>query len=411
MRLHLATACVALLLGMFCASTSVAQCENTAAPDGRPPSTVAACPIVTNLLACFETENQAFESLPTFYRFWLSEDVVFIITTGERCVFLKLTTDEERDQFIEQFWYRRSPNPESFENVFEEEHYRRIVFANGKYGTEIPGWKTDRGRVYITFGPPDSIEQHRSGEMKDAPSATAVEMYEDASEDWHYKYLEGIGADVVLSFVDRTRSGDYQLTLSPEEKDELPSSLAYNLSYSRGAKTPELAQTAVLYVGPQPSPVVQFKDLEAVLTSRLESHQVPLSYHVEFDKATHASTVARIAINLASDHGSAGNESEMPPAELEILLRIIKPSGRIVECFEGRISPGKQHDAERSDPDQEVEAVLESGSYRLEIAVKNGVTGEIGVLRTTLNVPTYDDLDCRTMNADFRCPSFRANDP
>ena len=204
--------------------------------------TMAASPVVRNLPACFEGENEAFESLPKFDRFWLSEDVVFIITPQERCVFLKLSTDEERDQFIEQFWYRRSPNPESFENVFEEEHYRRIVFANGKYGTEIPGWKTDRGLIYITLGSADSIESHRSGEEKSVPSAARVETYEYASEEWHYRYLEGIGANVVLSFVDSTGLGDYPLSLSPEQKDELLFDPAYDLGYSRGAQTPALAQ-------------------------------------------------------------------------------------------------------------------------------------------------------------------------
>jgi GWxTD domain-containing protein len=103
-----------------------------------------------------ERKGKAIAELGQYYRAWLTEDVTYIITSGERCVYLKLQTDEEREQFIEQFWNRRSSDPESEDNPFKEEHYRRIVFANEKFGTEIPGWQTDRGRFYIQFGPPDS---------------------------------------------------------------------------------------------------------------------------------------------------------------------------------------------------------------------------------------------------------------
>jgi len=113
MRLHLATACALLLLVLLRTISSMAQDERKVDSAWSRP-TMAASPVVRNLPACFEGENEAFESLPKFDRFWLSEDVVFIITPQERCVILKLSTDEERDQFIEQFWYRRSPNPESF---------------------------------------------------------------------------------------------------------------------------------------------------------------------------------------------------------------------------------------------------------------------------------------------------------
>src|SRR5438067_2326971 len=104
------------------------------------------------------------KELETPYRKWLNEDVSYIITDEERAAFKKLQTDEEREQFIEQFWLRRDPTPDSVENEFKEEHYRRIAYANEHYASGIPGWKTDRGRIYITFGPPDEIrsEEHTS---------------------------------------------------------------------------------------------------------------------------------------------------------------------------------------------------------------------------------------------------------
>src|SRR5689334_23463853 len=103
------------------------------------------------------------KELETPYRKWLNEDVSYIITDEERAAFKKLQTDEEREQFIEQFWLRRDPTPDTVENEFKEEHYRRIAYANEHFAAGIPGWKTDRGQMYIKFGPPDEIESHPSG--------------------------------------------------------------------------------------------------------------------------------------------------------------------------------------------------------------------------------------------------------
>ena len=91
------------------------------------------------------------------WRKWLNEDVVYIITDQERADFLKLTTAQQQDQFMEDFWERRNPTPGSAENPFKEEHYRRIAYVNQHFAASVPGWKTDRGRFYIMYGPPDKI--------------------------------------------------------------------------------------------------------------------------------------------------------------------------------------------------------------------------------------------------------------
>ena len=103
------------------------------------------------------------------YRKWLNEDVGYIITDEERQAFKRLQTDDEKQQFIEQFWLRRDPTPDTAENEYREEHYRRIAYANERYASGIPGWKTDRGRIYITFGPPAEIESHPSGGTYERP--------------------------------------------------------------------------------------------------------------------------------------------------------------------------------------------------------------------------------------------------
>jgi GWxTD domain-containing protein len=135
---------------------------------------------------------------------WVKEDVAYIITDEERRAFRALTTDEEREQFVEQFWLRRDPTPGTPANEFKEEHYRRIGFANGRFTDQkVAGWKTDRGRIYITFGPPDEIDSH--------PCTGA----NTAKETWRYRFIEGIGNDVLIEFDDPACTGEYRMAPDP----------------------------------------------------------------------------------------------------------------------------------------------------------------------------------------------------
>ncbi|MDE3166587.1 MAG: GWxTD domain-containing protein [Acidobacteriota bacterium] len=138
------------------------------------------------------------------YQKWLIEDVAYIIADRERAAYKRLTTDEEREHFIEQFWQRRDPTPGTPENEFKEEHYRRIAYANQHFADTIPGWKTDRGRIYITYGPPDEKESHPSGERGGPPY-----------EEWRYRLIEGIGKNVIVRFTDENRDGRYLMQRDP----------------------------------------------------------------------------------------------------------------------------------------------------------------------------------------------------
>jgi GWxTD domain-containing protein len=144
----------------------------------------------------------------TPYTKWVTEDVAYIIRDDERKAFKNLTTDPEREHFIEQFWLRRDPTPNTIENEFKIEHYRRIAYTNDRYGTSsgLPGWKTDRGRVYITYGPADEIETHPSlNDPKGFPW-----------EQWKYKLIEGVGQNVIIEFDDTARTGDFRMTMDPQ---------------------------------------------------------------------------------------------------------------------------------------------------------------------------------------------------
>jgi len=156
------------------------------------------------------------------YKKWLNEDVVWIITDEERAAFKQLSNDEERDNFIEAFWQRRDPSPDTEENEYKEEHYRRIAYANEHFAAGIPGWKSDRGRIYIMYGPADEIESHPSGGTYERPiEEGGGETSTFPFEDWRYRYLEGIGQEVIIEFVDTCMCGDFHMTMDRSEKDAL----------------------------------------------------------------------------------------------------------------------------------------------------------------------------------------------
>src|SRR5579863_4142665 len=171
-----------------------------------------------------QSDNQLKKELESPYKKWLDEDVVYIISPEERHSFLHLSTNEEREQFIEAFWQRRNPDPDSPENTFKEEHYRRIAYVNEHFASGIPGWKTDRGRIYIIWGPPDEIDSHPTGGNYDRPAdqgggSTTTYPWES----WRYRHLDGqgLGENVELEFVDPSSTGEYHITMDPSEKDAL----------------------------------------------------------------------------------------------------------------------------------------------------------------------------------------------
>ncbi|MCX6620447.1 MAG: GWxTD domain-containing protein, partial [Acidobacteria bacterium] len=216
-------------------------------------------------------EDKLRKELETPYRKWLNEDVGYIITDEERATLKRLATDEEREQFIEQFWLRRDPSPDTAENEFKEEHYRRIAYANERYASGIPGWKSDRGRIYITFGPPDEIESHPSGGSYERP-------YEEGGgttstypfEKWRYRWIEGVGSDINIEFVDPTMTGEYRMTMDPSEKDALlmvpGAGLTLMEQMGMSTKTDRFSRTDGTRLGtgtmPLPNRMNQFERLE-----------------------------------------------------------------------------------------------------------------------------------------------------
>ena len=177
---------------------------------------------ITTLPAQDTSQDLRREEQFDYFERWLKEDAVYIIMPEERTVFDSLTTDEEKERFVEQFWRRRDTDFSTGLNESKEEHYRRIAYANEEFHWGKPGWQTDRGRVYIMFGEPDRRERFEAGSTYrrtalEGGGHTVTYPYEV----WFYRHLPGVGAGVVVEFVDSGLTGEFALAMRPEEKDAL----------------------------------------------------------------------------------------------------------------------------------------------------------------------------------------------
>jgi GWxTD domain-containing protein len=366
-------------------------------------------------------DKDLFNELDSQYKKWLNEDVVYIISPEERSSFLHLSTNEEREQFIEAFWQRRNPDPDSADNTFKEEHYRRIAYTNEHYSSGIPGWKTDRGRIYIMWGPPDEVQTHPTGGSYDRPASEGGgETSTYPFEDWRYRYLEGIGENVELEFVDTTMSGEYKLTMDPSEKDALTNVPGAGLtemeSMGLASKTqrfnntdgthmaapigmlPETMQEFSrldLYAKIQQAPPVKYKDLEAVVTSRLVRDQVKFQYRTDFLRITSDTVLVPITIQIPTRQLSFKEKDGIESASVNLFGRVTSISGRIVQTFEDNVRrdvPQAQLQQSLATASIYQKAVpLTPGLYRLDIVLKDTTNGNVGVVNARLAVPRFED--------------------
>src|SRR2546421_2264127 len=365
--------------------------------------------------------KKTLKELDTPYKQWLQEEVVYIIPPDERTAFLQLSTNEEREQFIEQFWLRRSSNPDLPDNDFKEEHYRRIAYANEHYASGIPGWKTDRGRMYIIWGPADEVDSHPSGGTYDRPmeeggGSTSTYPWEK----WRYRYLEGMGNNIELEFVDPSGSGEYHLTMDPSEKDALlhvpgaglslmesmgMASKADRFTRSDGTNMPTTlgGQPArmnefnrlELYAKVQQAPPVKFKDLESLVTSRVVRDQVHFTWRTDFLKVTNDTVLVPVTVQVPNSQLSFQAKDGIHTAVLNIFGRVSTLTGRVVQTFEDSMSrdfPDSLYQQSLKLQSIYQKAVpLRPGLYRLDLVIKDVQSGNIGVVNSRLQVPRYED--------------------
>ena len=360
------------------------------------------------------------QELSKEYRHWLDEDVRWIITDEERSTFKNLSNDEERDNFIEGFWQRRDPTPDTVENEFKEEHYRRMAYANEHYAAGIPGWKTDRGRIYIVFGPPDEIESHPSGGTYNRPyeeggGSTSTYPFED----WRYRYIEGIGQEVIIEFVDDCMCGSYEMTIDRGRKDALLHVPGAGLTQyeemgaaSKGDRWNGGLET--LGVGPnsgnlqskqfdrleefsklQRAPQVKFKDLEEVVTHKLNVNLMPFDVRADFVKITADTILVPVTVQIKNRDITFVNKDGVQRGVVNIFGRVTSLTGKIVQTFEDTV----QNDvpAELLPKVAENSSIywkalpLKPGRYRFDIVVKDVNGDRVGNWSQGVLVPGFEE--------------------
>jgi GWxTD domain-containing protein len=373
----------------------------------------------------FRQQKELHHELESAYRKWLDEDVRWIITDQEKKAFLSLSNDEERDAFIENFWRRRNPNPDSPENEFREEHYRRIAYANEHYAAGKPGWMTDRGHIYIAFGPPDSTDSHPSGGNYERPlEEGGGETSTYPFETWHYRYLEGIGENIDIEFVDPCMCGDYHMTIDRSEKDALlhvPNAGQTLYEQMGMAKKSDRFKGGLEDLGPGPNsstnqtkqfdrmelmakleapPEIKFKDLG--LAEFLSSHKVlngpffPFEVRTDFVKVTDDTVLVPITLQIRNRDITFNTKDGVSKGDVTIIGRVSTITDRVVQSFEEPVEveePAELLPRTLNNASLYWKAFpLRPGRYRIDIAIKDvNNPDHVGVWAQAITVPRYDD--------------------
>lgn len=357
-------------------------------------------------------------SVNDIYKKWVSQDVAYIITPDEKRAFNALKTNEERENFIANFWARRDPNPDTEENEFKEEYFERIAYANEHYASGIPGWKTDRGRIYITWGKPDGIESHPSGGSYDRPSyegggTTSTYPFET----WFYRHLDGVGDGIEIEFVDPTGTGEYRIARNADEKDALATVPGAGLTTSEqlglSSKGDRQLGAGGQYYGREQdnpfrrleinaamsrAPEVRFSDLDKLTgtDTGILSNENPIDFNLRVDFFRQSDDRVITAFTVQTDNKELSFEDVggIPTAKMNIFGRITAVSGKRSGTFEDSVttSATNQELAEAKDRKQVYQKAyaLPPGTYKVNVAIRDVTSGKTGVVQKGFTVPRYD---------------------
>src|ERR1039457_4485140 len=371
----------------------------------------------------FAAQKAVRQELKGAYKTWLNQDVIWMITDEEARAFRTLSNDEERDAFIEQFWLRRNPNPDSPENEFREEHYRRIAYANEHFAAGKPGWKTDRGHIYISFGKPDSIDAHPSGGSYQRPmDEGGGETSTFPFEAWNYRYLEGIGENIELEFVDTCQCGDYHFTIDRGEKDALqhvPGAGQTQYEEMGMAKKADRFKVGIetLGTGPMSSsqgskefdrlelqaklfapPAIKFTDLDNVISEHklINGPLFPFDVRTDFIKVTDSTVLVPVTVQLKNRDITFVTKNGVSKGFVNILVKVSTLTHKTVQSQEDTVQveqPAELLEKSLNHASVYWKALpLLPGLYRLDIAIKDvNNPDHIGIYGRSLEVPTFND--------------------
>jgi GWxTD domain-containing protein len=372
----------------------------------------------------YKAQKALRQELKGTYKTWLNDEVGYIISDTERKAFLSLSNDEERDAFIEAFWQRRNPSPDSPENEFREEHYRRIAYANEHFAAGKPGWKTDRGHIYIAFGKPDDIDSHPSGGLYErTPEEGGGSTTTFPFEVWHYRYLEGVGENIDIEFVDSCQCGDYHFTIDRSEKDALlhvpGAGLTQYEEMNHQDKTDRFKGNGVENLGGGPMgdqaqgkefdrielaaklfapPPVKFKDLDAFVSEHkiLTGPPFPFDVRTDFLKVTDATDLVPITLQIKNRDITFVTKDGVSKGVVNILGKVTTIMHKTVQTFEDTVEIDQPSELLQKSLDRKSvywkALPLQPGLYRLDIAIKDvNNPDHIGLYGRGIEVPSFED--------------------
>ncbi len=409
-----------------------AQGQQATAPDGvtqAPPTVEKPNPLKRRITdkERIQQQKDLKQELRGDFKTWLDQDVRWIISDTEMQAFKNLTNDEEREQFIENFWQRRNPSPDSPENTYRDEIYARIAYANEHFAAGKPGWMTDRGHIYIAYGPPDDKDSHPSGgeyqrPMEEGGGSTVAFPFEI----WHYRYLEGIGDNIDMEFVDTCQCGDYHYTIDRSEKDALlhvPNAGLTLAEESGQAKKEDRMQGGGLeQLGGSPgqqqqlqnkqfdrldqaakimaAPPVKFQDMEEFMANSKILTGPPFLFDVRTDyvKVTNDTVIVPITIQVKNSDITFETKDGVSVGKVEIEGRVSNMTHKVV--------PGGWFGdpVQVSTPSELLPAIqkqssvywkslpLKPGLYKIDIVIKDvNNPDHVGRWTRSINVPKFDD--------------------
>ena len=355
------------------------------------------------------------------YKDWLNEDVAFIITDKEREIFKKLQSDEERESFIEEFWRRRDPDPDTEENEYKDQYYERIAYANEHFASGIPGWKTDRGRIYIMYGPPDEKESHPAGgSYEREPYEGGGQTSTYPFEKWFYRYIEGVGSGVEIEFVDPTGSGEYRIARSPDEKDALlyvpGAGLTWREQLGLESKTDRITNGPRYYRaqdGPferlqlladlSRPPVIKNTELANVLstgTGLVEDSPLDFDLRIDYFRQADDRVMTAFTIQTENKDLTFTDVGGIQRAQMNIFGRIMAVNGRRVGVFEDAVTtdatPEELINAKERKSAYGKVVPLPPGTYKVDVIVRDIKSGATAIKRQGFVVPKYDPKQLST---------------
>lgn len=333
------------------------------------------------------------------YSRWVNEDVAPIITDPERAAFEKLRSNEEREEFIKLFWRQRDPDPDTEENEYREQYYERIAYANEHFSSGKPGWKTDRGRIYIKFGKPDGIESHPGGGTYQKPNGESTTGH--PFETWFYRYLPGVRSGVEIEFVDPSGSGEYRIARNSSEKDALahmngsdPQSESMNAGYLREQDS-LFGRIELLHDLEKPLEIQRSNLNTATGTPKIDDNPLNFDVRADFFKMSEGRVVTAFTIQAENKDLVFENSGGLQTARLNIFGKIVTVTDRRVGAFEDSVSTSSTV-AELTDAKERKSAyskavVLAPGRYRADVIVRDVVSGATGVRQFAFQVPKYEE--------------------